>query len=505
MTFRRLPAMTLTCVVAALFASPAASQPRETPPGTRWIADGVVWRDTSPPTLAQLAQAAAPVLWFSPDEFLVKDGKPIPASLEQTSGRAVYYRAVEIDTRGKLQTWQQCLSAPACVVTADAGALVIRYMFYYPSDRGFGGHPHDLEMMDVQFRIETTGGQTMARIVNVAVAAHGVGWYTNELSVDRSGGLLLPIHLLVEEGKHAAAPDRDGDGVYEPGYDVNEFTEDAWGVRDRAILNFVPGSGYKPSMTKPRAARDRVWPDVIGTPSPPSPTYSLVHSPSSSLCEIQGSLRVLADERLNTFDHPDILKGFLTDKGFCSDVQKPSITKDWPAGLGGTIFRPYGMVMERLSIAYRYDGGRSGFALNIPYFHIAPLRGWIGVRANLLFEDKPITSDKFVGTVWEGNLRSTGITQFDLFYTRSAGRLSEWYGSVGGDLRSALDTRTNTYVANDHVLALEFGARLRFPLPDLLKRSLRVPFVGGRVGYRVVPARFRQESRLVFEIGLGAW
>ena len=40
------------------------------------------------------------------------------------------------------------------------------------------------------------------------------------------------VTLLVEEGKHAVAPDRNADGVYTPGYDVNKRIKDAWGVRD---------------------------------------------------------------------------------------------------------------------------------------------------------------------------------------------------------------------------------------------------------------------------------
>jgi hypothetical protein len=73
--------------------------------------------------------------------------------------------------------------------------------------------------------------------------------------------LLLPLTVLVEEGKHASAPDRNGDGAYTPGYDVNFHVSEAWGVRD----NF--GSGlilpkYAAEATKMRNPRDRVFPPL---------------------------------------------------------------------------------------------------------------------------------------------------------------------------------------------------------------------------------------------------
>ena len=44
--------------------------------------------------------------------------------------------------------------------------------------------------------------------------------------------MVFPVRVLVEEGKHASILDRNGDGVYTPGYDVNSRVNDAWGLRD---------------------------------------------------------------------------------------------------------------------------------------------------------------------------------------------------------------------------------------------------------------------------------
>ena len=130
----------------------------------------------------------------------------------------------------------------------------------YPKDCGFGGHTHDLEVLDVRFRLGSEDGNSVARIADIAGAAHGVGWYTNELDVTRTDRLLLPIRVFVEEGKHASAPDRDGNGVYDPRSDVNRFPINASGVRDQNPFNFKFASGYEPDMFKPRTATTQVWP-----------------------------------------------------------------------------------------------------------------------------------------------------------------------------------------------------------------------------------------------------
>ena len=89
--------------------------------------------------------------------------------------------------------------------------------------------------------------------------------------------------------------------------------------------------------------------------------------------------------------------------------------------------------MERVSLGYRRDRGRNGWALNAPYFRVGRLDGWIGARYNMLFEDKPITRDRFNGTPLQDLLRTDGAVQFDLFYTPVAGRLVDWYVSGGLD------------------------------------------------------------------------
>ena len=80
--------------------------------------------------------------------------------------------------------------------------------------------------------------------------AHGVDWYSNILRAERD--MVFPVRVLVEEGKHASILDRNADGVYTPGYDVNARVNDAWGLRDVLGSSVLMGSGFSATMAKPR-------------------------------------------------------------------------------------------------------------------------------------------------------------------------------------------------------------------------------------------------------------
>src|SRR5262249_10041825 len=65
-----------------------------------------------------------------------------------------------------------------------------------------------------------------------------------------------------EEGKHASAPDRNGDGAYTPGFDVDIHPNDAWGVRDILRTRWLQGPTFRSDMAKRRLDKDRVFPPV---------------------------------------------------------------------------------------------------------------------------------------------------------------------------------------------------------------------------------------------------
>jgi hypothetical protein len=86
--------------------------------------------------------------------------------------------------------------------------------------------------------------------------AHGILWYDNTLTVDQT--TQLPVHVLVEEGKHASCTDRNADGRYSAACDVTERVNDAWGTRHAGTGTFFSGH-YQSWMTKVLEADTRVF------------------------------------------------------------------------------------------------------------------------------------------------------------------------------------------------------------------------------------------------------
>jgi hypothetical protein len=115
----------------------------------------------------------------------------------------------------------------------NPGTWLIQYWFYYPFDSGGGtDHLHDSEHMFVE--VDKLGG-VVRRIVG---AGHGRWAPNNEFHtyLEHPVSVRLPLFAVVEQGKHATAPDIDRDGLFTPGIDVNYYRDAAkvWGIRDTA-------------------------------------------------------------------------------------------------------------------------------------------------------------------------------------------------------------------------------------------------------------------------------
>ena len=222
-----------------------------------------VWAgDTGEIPIQELALRLAPILWFSSEEPLFRDGLEGPSALPcdpAGAGRVVYYRA-STDTRDRHGRRQY---RPA-TLGLSRPMLRLEYFFYYPQDYGGGCHSNDLESVTMELELQDWGAGPSPRYVvalrSIVGAAHGSPFFANRLDLTRAGAgdTSLPITLLVEEGKHAVAPDRNADGHYTPGYDVNRSLNDAWGVRDIFGSSELGPSAYQSSMTKPRHGRARV-------------------------------------------------------------------------------------------------------------------------------------------------------------------------------------------------------------------------------------------------------
>ena len=202
-------------------------------------APGVAWRGSNGTmTLEQLASYVAPVLWFSPDEPTLqrRSGRDIriPTTLpfeQKADAPVLYYQVTAIDTLPdeKAATVQaDRTNKGQTIVDFDTvTALRIKYTAYFPEESGVGQHLHDIEPTEVRVVVGRANG-TLARdrgyvcdaldylivVVRVTGEAHGNPWYYNVLLVDTD--TRLPIHVLVEEGKHGMATDKNADGSTPP-------------------------------------------------------------------------------------------------------------------------------------------------------------------------------------------------------------------------------------------------------------------------------------------------
>jgi len=428
----------------------------------------------------------------------------------------------------------------------DLAAVVFRYMFYYPDDVGFRSHEHDLESVEVTVSLRTQADAVVARVSRIAGAAHGIGWYSNVLDIDPSDRVRLPVRVLVEEGKHASAPDRNGDGVYNPEFDVNTFTRDAWGIRDTMVSRYLPGPAFASHMAKTRVDDSTVWPaSAIGIAAAMGrPLYSLRLATAATagtgagtrmLCTVGEDLFKLNETIIST-QARKTLSGLLEGKNFCdptswqsSDYESrartwallldylPSVaalalaTKSTDAGRWNVVgiapmmfgvflreARPYSTVVERQQLGVRYDRGRSFVTVGAPIVDRFP-----GIDGPLIVK----YSVGSLGSAPAGSTYNTTLSSADLLYTPSAARFADWYTSIGIDRLDRFARPPDIEEGGQEEIgftkaAFEFGVRVRFPLPE---GWLLPPFIGFRLGLRTSSLRDVETARPILEFGLGAF
>jgi hypothetical protein len=245
---------------------------------------GVVWWGTrSQLTLSELASYIAPVYWFSPDEPLLEGNQGtdirIPEAMPfETSPDApvVYYQVEEIVGLEGGLTRDSTDIENSIIDLERTGAMRLGFFAYFRSEVGLGAHPHDLEATEFKIAAlrsdgsilpEMTDAQCDERnyvivVTRVTAKAHGIQWFWNVIEVDQE--TKFPMYFFVEEGKHGLATDKNSDGYFTPGYDVNRHINDAWGVRDVIRSGTLFSGGYQAWMTKVRHPDDRVFPPLPG-------------------------------------------------------------------------------------------------------------------------------------------------------------------------------------------------------------------------------------------------
>jgi len=434
--------------------------------------------------------------------------------------------------------------------------IVVRYLFYYPNELGTHSHPHDLESVELRIvfeRADARGDPRAAnppcrqiRVATLYGAAHGLGLYTNVLDLDvvmrdrldetaqvfeatsrrtpvalEAGGApaqpgpvgvgvgrlsrsdpFWPLIVLVEEGKHASGPDRNGDGVFTPNYDVNRFAADAWGVRDTMRSSHL-SPVFRSDTFKKRVPEivvdDRGTLQYAQTQDAfaaqafsryvryeyrlrrPTEDQEICGDPWRATRERHASMKQYATDlkRQTAQGHPDRL---LAGKAFCDDVdiQGRVNAVDVLGGLGfGGAYNGFTHWWERISGSGRFDGG-VGWAATVPFgLQVPGLGGWMIGR---------------LSGPWPG---ATARKSVDIAYMPSASRFADWY--VAGGLDYGRFEPESADVETGNRFAVETGVKFRFPIPEW------GTFFGGRIGIRANGKSPLERQRLVFEVGAGIW
>lgn len=443
-------------------------------------------------SVSQFVSYCAPVLWFSPDEPLLEGATgrdiriPLPFPFEESAERpVVYYRLRSVveraDETGRAYTPAGESKGDAIINLKRLAGIDLDFFFYYDREEGLNAHEHDVESVEMKIAV-ARGDQDDCRyaivIQQTLGKAHGVLWYDNTLISDAYG--LTPVHIIVEEAKHASCTDKNGDGMYTPGYDVNTRINDAWGVRDIIRSGNLFAASWQSWMAKVRFDDTRVFPPLPGD-SPRRAKFSRggVYSPDNAVYEVRPfPTAEKADEGL---------KPFIADKG---DPNWPEVTEvntlekflKWTTDESWT---------KSFAVALRYDG-HLGVSFVFPFWIVRNLEDPIG------------------GGYILHRLYLTGEGLDDLgymaLYTPSASRWIDPYFGAGFESRKLTEPDGSTRRRND--FAFESGFKFRVNIvhtPFKLVRKLGTDFWGLRLGVRYRSGWEIQNLGYVVEIGAGSF
>ena len=426
----------------------------------------------------------APVLWFSPDEPLLIEDAPFPSAHPcdaQSDRPVVYYQVKDLLLRGDERVTEPPQNDPQFFEKVRIMSLM--FFFYYPRDVGMGSHEHDIESVQFDVALGEEDGCKYVYLGLVKAAAHGQPWYSNRLKAAR--GTHYPITILVEEGKHASCTDRNSDGRYTPGFDINQFVNDGWGVRDVFGAGFLFTGNYAAYMTKPREPETRLLPPATAPPLCVPPVLSSLRDPEESLGRYElrpGQSLGLCDE-MGSGSDSSFLAVMMRVNGLGDGTPTRQLDNEiehrFIKGIGNTP-----QLVPGLSL--RWDEGRLGASI-IP-FGIDVGEGWLVGRVGAL----------------------NGIST-ELMFTRSASRWSDGYFSGGWEWKDAkyetingVRVETRPYRSDP---VFETGIKFRIGLPEGKIRwlFLNYRFAGIRMGARFNGVDRFKNGRFTLEFGAGVW
>jgi hypothetical protein len=145
---------------------------------------------------------------------------------------------------------------------------VFRYWLYYLNDTGLQGHPQDIEIMFVFVPQLQKNQKPFPEPLAIIGAGH-TEMVPNNVLLVTPGVRMDSIFVMVERGGHSIAPDRNGDGRFNPGFDANWQAANLWGTRDtQAAAGLGALGNYKSWMTFPRHEADRCLPPRLKNTHP---------------------------------------------------------------------------------------------------------------------------------------------------------------------------------------------------------------------------------------------
>ena len=448
---------------------------------------GIAWRgaDRHMP-VSQLAAYLAPIFWFSPDEPLlgltegseIRIPTAVPAEPRGTRP-VVYFQLDRVLERGG-----ESVAGPDTILDlARTYAVHLTYLLHFDMEAGLGAHPHDLEPVELRAVIltpEDVAGLDVSDcapqpytifITRATGKAHGLVWFWNILETDAH--TRFPIHVLVEEGKHALAPDKNGDGMFTPGFDANERVNDAWGVRDVISTGHLFEGGYRAGMSKLRRPEHRIVPPLPGD----SRYRSLL-------------ARWTRGDTLATYD----LRPFPGLAAAADDARLATIIKH-QAQLGGTkrvtvnsfarlTHRMHeGAALHSLSVSYR-GGHDPGVSFVFPFLIVRHVTD-------------PLTGGYIVHRMY---FKDTGLRDFGwmAMFAPSASRWLDTY-YAGGVEWDASSNATETHFVFETGLKVRLNMRYS-PLKFLGKLW---PYWGVRAGIKLTGFDDVTSLNYVIEVGAG--
>jgi len=454
-------------------------------------------------SLEQFASYIAPVYWFSPDEPSLRRREGADIRIPEiipgepfVDRPVVYYQFDEIldrpDTEGPAFIPGDGTLGSGQIDLRNAGGITLGIFAYFADEVGLGAHLHDLEATSFKVVVtpsdwegfEERGIQCdelhyVIGITRTSAKAHGLQWFWNIVETDDYTS--FPMHLLVEEGKHGIATDKNGDGYFTPGYDVNVRINDAWGVRDNMATGLMVTGKFEAWMAKVRRPEHRVFPPL----------------PEDSPHRVDLDRRIRGEPHAVYELRPLPSYEIAGDDHGLERIIKGHYVEDWPeldAFDSIEAFEDFvaeGTALKSLSIAFRADGD-PGISFVFPFFVIAHL-------------NDAMTGGYIVHRMY---FKDTNLLDFGwmLLYTPSASRWVDPYFAAGAELDREYD-EDGVQMLKEWDFALETGMKFCVNMAHSPLKFLTffTDYWGFRAGIKNRGFFDIKQLTYVFEIGAGSF